>query len=418
MKSCRKPPAFYVPIQLDLSVLPETYHWPACYFLNLIHWRSCTWRHNEQMFCQLKWEYLTKIIPRSIWRDLYNTLDSKAIIETDLIVSAGEKCRGYKLSEKYRQTHRIICTDTKFCRKIWKLEDRNNKNKIAIHHWLQNKFDSLKFDLEKAEPIIQSLKPDDLRTTVEDHHQNMADLCKKFKNKDHWFTTCKVGRFHTPITNLPTELRCCITSQNEHLVNIDLANSQPLLLGMIARQYYSSYRHRSRFIDECIGRVKSTYNKFTVNQKIIDDLTPNDVVKYIKVCEKGIFYESMMENNDSRDKFKVKFFEVLFGKIDKDRKNILCNRMRTLYPSVLKVLEELKKKDYKKSSYVLQNYEATLFIGIICKRIMEEKPNINIYTIHDSLLVFPRDVQYVKNIIIEEFNILGTHPKLKEEYYK
>lgn len=65
----------------------------------------------------------------------------------------------------------------------------------------------------------------------------------------------------------------------------------------------------------------------------------------------------------------------------------------------------------------MQNIEATLFIHVIANRIRQEKPDLPIYTIHDSVLTVPRAVNYVRTVIRDEFNQIGVYPTLKEETY-
>lgn len=51
-------------------------------------------------------------------------------------------------------------------------------------------------------------------------------------------TVCRYGRFHSPVTRIPRELRCCFSVAGEGLVELDVTNSQPLFLGLLAREYH------------------------------------------------------------------------------------------------------------------------------------------------------------------------------------
>jgi hypothetical protein len=145
------------------------------------------------------------------------------------------------------------------------------------------------------------------------------------------------------------------------------------------------------------------------------------VQAYIRVCEQGNFYESMMTAKDMargkkyRDKFKVRFYRgVLFGpnKSKSRFPNLLKVRFRNRYPSVAQMLRELKRKNYRTSAWVMQHFEATLFIFIICGRIARERPGTVIVTIHDCLLTTPDAVEYVQSVVLDEFGKLGVHPTL------
>ena len=65
----------------------------------------------------------------------------------------------------------------------------------------------------------------------------------------------------------------------------------------------------------------------------------------------------------------------------------------------------------------MQAYEATLVIATICERIMRERPDLPIITIHDSFLTTEEHVAYVKSVILDEFSKVGVTPKLKHETY-
>ena len=66
---------------------------------------------------------------------------------------------------------------------------------------------------------------------------------------------------------------------------------------------------------------------------------------------------------------------------------------------------------------MLQNFEATVFIYRVCGRIMKEKPDLFVATIHDSVLTTPENVEYVETVIRDEFAKLGVTPTLKREKY-
>src|SRR5690349_5964364 len=55
-----KPAAFYQSVALDLDRYPEHLRWPILYFLNLIRWRTITWRANAEGFAQLLYTYLER----------------------------------------------------------------------------------------------------------------------------------------------------------------------------------------------------------------------------------------------------------------------------------------------------------------------------------------------------------------------
>jgi hypothetical protein len=85
---------------------------------------------------------------------------------------------------------------------------------------------------------------------------------------------------------------------------------------------------------------------------------------------------------------------------------------------VFKVIELSKINDYRKFSVGLQKIESDMVLRTICKRIFDEKPDIPIFTIHDSILSTPENIEYIKRIMNEEFyKKMTILPELKIEDY-
>ena len=61
-------------------------------------------------------------------------------------------------------------------------------------------------------------------------------------------------------------------------------------------------------------------------------------------------------------------------------------RFSETFPKVAEVIRQHKRKDYRFLSRLLQNYESTVIINRVCRRLMNEHPAAPIYTIHDSIL--------------------------------
>ena len=97
-------------------------------------------------------------------------------------------------------------------------------------------------------------------------------------------------------------------------------------------------------------------------------------------------------------------------------------RFDGLYPTVLSFLYDLKTKNYaseaeryKYASHVLQNFEASMFIGRICRRLMKERPDMPVLTLHDSLYTTEHFLDDLLRIMQEEFARIGLIPTFKME---
>jgi len=77
-----------------------------------------------------------------------------------------------------------------------------------------------------------------------------------------------------------------------------------------------------------------------------------------------------------------------------------------------------KKKDKADLAKLLQRIEAHLILDVICKRIAKEKPNLTIFTIHDSIITIKGNESYVSSVIRDELTKkVGLTPTLKIEYW-
>lgn len=466
--------AFYVPVTFDSQQFPEEQRDLVHYFLNLLHWKWLCWQADDGTgYIRLKHDYLTKIIPRACWLEIRDRLVELGVIEWDQSYRPNTKAYGFKLAHNYRKTRRVVCADDSLNRKVQKVYSQDQLSLLPVHDWLEEKLSLLDFDMPLAHSIIQTMHPDRKTNAMSDEEYRLllTESCQKFVSGDLPLTVDKYGRVHTPVTSLSKELRRCLVVDGQNLVGLDLANSQPLIAGICAKQFYKSRMSRSRLLNKAfeegnnpycyrelqeMGKLAEemiemnqystspishgtptnlppllritteeksqpvyatrTYESAQVLHSAVKPVKDADLDDYIRLCEQGQFYESMMEPGEDRHAFKEKFYgDVFFGKTCFRSK--LKDRFEARFPSIAGMLREVKKRNYRHSSWLMQNYEATIFIYTICNRIRVERPDVMLLTIHDSLLTVPGEVEYVESIIMDEFRKLGIRPTLKREDY-
>jgi hypothetical protein len=422
-----KPAAFYVPVEYDLAGLPSNWRWPTAYFLNQIHWGNACWRADRFGYVRLKHRYLNRVIPDGMIRPIRKRLEADGVIEVDPELQPN--CSfGHKLTDRYRRTHRIECDDLKLNKRIWRLLQEDERDLLPVHRHLKAKMDLLEVDLERARAIIAGLRPrSGSGKTAKAHRLDLLDHCLRLANRDGWFVVDKFGRLHTPLTSLVRELRCCLSVGGKPLVEIDLANSQPLVLAMLAREFLRFRVARKRLLEHDFD-AESGRRAAGGGRPVKEETAPaasgtaipDDLARCIRACEAGRFYESLMTPEERargkryRERFKERVFTAFFGQTRTRGRfpNVVKLRLGRLYPSVAGVLRKLKRKDYRRSSWLLQHYEARLFIEAICQRLMREMPEAALYTIHDSILCLPEHVGHVRAVILDEFGRRGVRPTL------
>lgn len=466
-----KPRMFHIPINLRRDWFPDDQHyWHAAYFVHLIHFRKVTYR-DEDGWTLLLYRLLQQIIPQPILKVIKEVLLRRKVIECDDTFEIGRKALGYRILPGFKDRQKVACGNDGLNARLWRSEFKAEERMRPVHRWLKSFYQRLEFDSGRARKIIASLpKPGGYEGTAAEYRAGRLDHWDALVAGEWWFKPCDYGRFHHPLTALEKELRCCLSVGGRPLVNVDLKNSQPLLLGIKAKEWLcmskmSRSRERNRVFDEESDLYHATDQSIThrhkhktrrstriinlnksgtpLNSRGIREARsvtlPDDLTRYIECCERGEFYESMMTDEQrqqgeaGRDRLKKLFMIVLFGENRaKDRRfdNSTRRRFKRIWPSAAKVLADLKRRNYKHSSHLLQNYEATIMIHRVCRRIRRERPALPIYTIHDSIMVMPDawplavdkskrvidpNVAYVQRVILDEFSRLEVTPTLKIE---
>ncbi len=222
-----------------------------------------------------------------------------------------------------------------------------------------------------------------------DEYNSAKISIDKFKNKEFFLYSDDYGRVHTNVTNLKSTLRRYLLYNGQRLVNIDIVNSQPLLL--LPTLFPTS-------------SIRCTFSIYFENIEM-------DLLRYKALVENGELYDYLMEKAGEKDRssFKEKFFrETFFGK---KTSKLFCE----LFPSVAKELIRVKSKDYRRLAWLMQKTESKLMISNVCRRIMEEHGDTFMATIHDSILTTPDNEPKIKKIMYEEFAKIGLIPKIRTE---
>lgn len=416
-----KPARFYRPPGFDptrFGFAPEE-AFAVLYFLHIIRWKRIQWEADEQGYSRLKWEYLERVVGRDRIFKLRLRLLQREVIEWDPTIVRGAKCQGFRIRSPYREQRweLVTCTDERLNRRIRALRADGAVAPLAVHDWLTARFDDLAFDLDRAREIVGPLQPDreflECGRTVEEYREILADQCQALADGMGETTVCRFGRFHSPVTRLHRALRPCLSVDGRPLVELDVANSQPLFLGLVAREYFRSRMAQKRLLARTFGPTGGVY-RYGRRAPATGPAPVAGVERYIEVCEQGWFYESLMRPGDDRDEFKRDLFhQVFFGANTARKPRPLRDRFRSMYPEVFEVLTALKRTDYKRSAWVLQNAEATLVIGAICGRLMRERPGLTVFTVHDSFLVAAEDVAFVRAVVQDEFGRRGVKVRVR-----
>lgn len=196
-------------------------------------------------------------------------------------------------------------------------------------------------------------------------------------------------RLHPPTANLRSAYRRFLRFDGQPLVNVDVANCQFLIMGLLA--------HRNR--------------------------ATGDTRKFLDLVESGQLYESVAADasrefgNWSRDKAKSLLMCWQFRN-PKHRKSaevaFVNDWIEGNYPAVAECVASLKTDDYTNCARQLQRLEREIMIdGAAAETLSLIAQDAFVGTIHDSLMVCPSDVEIATQAILNAFRKVGVNPTIR-----
>jgi hypothetical protein len=238
----------------------------------------------------------------------------------------------------------------------------------------------------------------------------------------------KYGREHTNLTNLTSELRRFVDFHGDSIENVDTVNSQPVFLG-------SSLKNRIEEEQRSSGTVVPYSSAFCADNKeeekeeergaaIVpyssancaqDDPVISEVNKYLEWCEEGIYDKLETITGLPREKVKKEMFAgVLFNR-ERGWQNRTAKAFEAEFPNIKQELVEMKAHGYQKVAHAMQRTEAEFMFGKVVPRLLQENPQMPVFTLHDSVLTTPHYSQYVKAVMEDEFRKLGINAQVRIE---
>ena len=239
-----------------------------------------------------------------------------------------------------------------------------------------------------------------------------ADMIRR---GDWFFHPDPYGRIHTNLTNLKRELRPFLRADGVVVLqNLDIANSQPLFVGLLAkatRQPEEGGEGEER--KEEGSRRRGLY----VGQTDIAEVTiPRDVLQYLELCEIGGLYQFVHDRLDNQRSFTETKKRVLATLYDLDsHRNAIYRILGGHFPSLMEFIRQAKRDNHKHFARLAQRTESDFMFGQVVPRLMREQPDMFVGTIHDSVLAPALEAEYVRGVMMSEFGRLGVTPRVRIE---
>lgn len=356
----------------------------------VFHIRTYPFKHRQYEdgdYIPIKLEYLRKLISSHYASRFLKLMVIEGILDCDDIYEIGVKSKGYRLTDKYRkgnfhlQKMEDLELSNKIKNKLGEITDEILSREDAYSYvtkWMQ----FLDMDYDKADVILQTIP-----TNLRKKSKMMVDIFdSKFATIDD-----TSSRLHNNLTNLSTSLRNTLSLNGKSLVQSDLKNCQPLLF----RVHLNKYPH----------------------------IPQTELDKYLNVvCNVG-FYEFFAEklNIILTEKNRMVFKKKIFGGVlfDKNRKSLSKYEkvFQKEFPVIFYCMRDMKFDNYKNIPISLQKLESQYIFHCVDK-LSKENKDIELLTIHDSIVTTEGNEKIVYDLMINEFEkMFNITPKIKVEKF-
>ncbi len=440
-------PFLYVPEGFDPQkhLPPERRHLAdrARYLLHIMHARMI-FDHRKRKDGQgvrLKAEYLRNFMGRSYYQALRQDLEDHGVIEVTKKSCTGRSFE-YRFTADFRtqSCRRYKPTDTRLIKKLWNYRSKSDRNLTCpTRRHLRDQLRRVRIDVDAARNELAGL---DLN---EEGFAQCSNCLTWLVDQEWYFVADEYGRVHHNISCLKRELRKHLRVNGQGLVELDIANSQPLFCGLAYCHWTTngsslSGLHSKDSFSGALSlkqdNIESFLSPITFNnqeqeeregkqtdiplQWQFENIVNNDSVKYLRLCEQGDFYEYLAEASGTdisidkrRNRFKEKVFShVLFAK-KKHMANPLAKAFELEFPSIHEMIISAKKPDDAGLAHWMQRVESSFVIDRVIGRFHEARPNAFVLTIHDSVLTKPEDSEFAHDLLMEEFRQFGVRPTLR-----
>lgn len=250
----------------------------------------------------------------------------------------------------------------------------------------------------------------DMEAVIKYCYDNIGMRLKPKKDKERWLTCARAkhwislamkvhlghhyykrdgdSRVYSTITSYPSKLKQFLRYKGEPLVNIDIANSQPLLLCLLPG------------FDDV--QYKSDVQNGILYERLMVTAGLSDTIEEAKIC-----FE--------RDLVKTEFFQyVLYKKkgMPFDLEQRVVKAFAYIYPEAFEFIKGLSEKEHL--AVQMQKTEADVMIDKVLKDLLIDF--VPCVTIHDSVLSVQSNAECISGYILKHFTGGGVIPSLKIEY--
>jgi hypothetical protein len=341
--------------------------------------------------------YARRFVPDRVRRDLFEALLHQKVLERDRVYYFGPvahahgsrgKCWCYRVGPAYRGVP-VRATEVVHPELLRKMDAADMAERAAI-----------------TDPVHRALRHwHDRVVVLPDAPYGEHPLLDRLIGGERRFTVCAQGRIHTNVANLPRQHRQFIQVGGAGLDSIDVATSQPLLLGLLLTGRAGTGEG---------GRGRKGGAGGGTQALCVHSSNP-DLTEYLADCLSGRVYDRLAaETGYARDDVKPLFLAVIYGHPEHMHTRV-GEAVRKLYPTVFAAVADLNfELGHGGLPRLMQTVESRVMIRRVAARLLREAPRVPILTVHDCILFPPGHAARVERAIREEWAAeFGVAPRTK-----
>ena len=343
------------------------------------------YRQDNESYVPLNYEMLRTMLPKRQLTPIIMDLIRWGVIERNESYRNGHRSMGYRLN--------VLFPIGKF--RVRLITNRRMNQKINSHRSIMEKRICVNPAYAAVYRTVEALSIKERRarrkvnrdfdpSVLEDKHRydsRMIGIDSIALHHIFHAIDPKTGRYYHSYACLARELRPMVQYEGFGLREIDITNSQPLLLHLLLKE--------KRMV------------------------RPTEGERMEKLVLNGLFYEEFNTNGLDRQVFKKEFYrDVLFGK--GLYSNDTTKLFRRKFPSYAAAIRNIKYDDHRRLAIAMQTMEAEIIFAAVERFIGRYGPNAPIVTIHDSLSTTPDYCEGAMEVLYEVFmERFGIRPHLK-----
>lgn len=402
----------------------------------------------------------SKLVQRRVrnYRKYLDYLISCGVIIENKQYIVGSKSKGFKFSERFQKKTKLVSITKKtLIKSLNEFKDINysscevgdyfltskssklinqKSNLNYITNWLNSK---LTVNYSEAELHLLRLKEiessdPEIKNANERFIYRHVTLLKFHRgifmpNEDN-----TAGRLHSTMTQIKGDLRSFIRYDGKELIAVDIVNSQPYLAIALLNPIKLKENNIINTILSINQKLNSQSYPIMLVKKIIEISNIDNTKLFIEIVSNGKFYEDfglilkqkkVIDQNLDEVETRKRAKEITFSTFFSPNMAIAYKEeikiFSSIFPSVFEVFKLIKlgKGKHNTLAVLLQHLEAKLVLHRACKIISQERPEIPIFTLHDSIITTVGNEKYVHDILENVLlNAIGIAPKLKVERWK